>query len=228
MQDSTLASMESLGNIPNWIRCPRFPRVCWHNFSKIWFLCPRFKMTVEFWKALINWDIFYFNSESGSNTGRRFWTSSRVFNQTHFISNSIFHPIENSGFRFSNVQEFKHEGLIFLMHTRTLHNVNENFICSLAPPGGQNQKSESIASKFVMSRFCCENFFEFRLPRDHWNERQIRESKNSNGYNPRHYTNDLWKSLKAESKKVLASLDTFKLRNFFRSSVSISKYGLSK
>ena len=109
-------------------------------------------------KALINWDIFYFNSESGSNTGRRFWTSSRVFNQTHFISNSIFHPIENSGFRFSNVQEFKHEGLIFLMHTRTLHNVNENFICSLAPPGGQNQKSESIASKFVISRFCCKNF----------------------------------------------------------------------
>ena len=158
MQGSTLASMESLGNIPNWIRCPRFPRVCWHNFSKIWFLCPRFKMTVEFWKALINWDIFYFNSESGSNTGRRFWTSSRVFNQTHFISNSILHPIENSGFRFSNVQEFKHEGLIFLMHTRTLHNVNENFVCSLAPPGGQNQKSESIASKFVMSWFCCKNF----------------------------------------------------------------------
>ena len=67
--------------------------------------------SLNFQKALTDWAYFHFNGDS--NNGRRFWTSSRVFNQTHYLSDSKLYPIENPIFKFSNIQEFQNEGLIF-------------------------------------------------------------------------------------------------------------------
>ena len=102
MQGSTLASMESLGKVFNLrsIADCIVPAIdaCVNN------------ILIKLSKASKNWIQFDFNS--GSNNGRRFWTSSKVYNQTHYLSNSELFPIENSLYNFSNIEEFKHEGLI--------------------------------------------------------------------------------------------------------------------
>ena len=75
------------------------------------FVSPVPKSFWNFQKALTDWA--YFRFHGGSNNGRRFWTSSRVFNQTHYLSDSKLYPIDNPIFKFSNIQEFENEGLIF-------------------------------------------------------------------------------------------------------------------
>ena len=107
MQGSTLASMESLGKVFNL----RLIADCSVPGKEIE-ACVN-DILIKLSKASKNWIQFDFNS--GSNSGRRFWTSSKVYNQTHYLSNSELFPIENSLYNFSNIEEFKHEGLIFFL-----------------------------------------------------------------------------------------------------------------
>ena len=107
MQGSTLASMESLGKVFNL----RLIADCSVPGKEI-DACVN-DILIKLSKASKNWIQFDFNS--GSNSGRRFWTSSKVYNQTHYLSNSELFPIENSLYNFSNIEEFKNEGLIFFL-----------------------------------------------------------------------------------------------------------------
>ena len=112
MKGSTLSSMESIGKISTMnFHLRSLLKTIFQKCIFLYFLSQVPKLFLDFQKALKDWAHFHFNG--GSNNGRRFWTSSRVFNQTHYLSASKLHPIENSIFKFSNVQEFENEGMIF-------------------------------------------------------------------------------------------------------------------